>query len=300
MKYLLALFAAGALFAQTPALAVDSGATVPYTDTAGHVWLPDQYGLQIENLVTPFDNDLGANDPNNLWLQGFARGVADITLWRTGVHGLGGTNGSGDIYFEPIIAPNGTYDVRLYFGVTSQNQGPTACWGSYSSSTQAIGAMNLITNGVIQAHGWDPGIPGHNMCRTPTFVDIPANVTNRVLSITVATNSTSYNEPFLNAYSITPYTGTATWAIDAQQTTQVLPGGSVQMYVQDWGTGFSDPTWKVSSGPGSVSSTGIYTAPNSQAITAKANISACSSSHPTICGSTQLIVVGAGFNGLAQ
>ena len=275
-------------------LRIDSGASVPFTDHSGNKWLPEQFGQEIESLSYPFDNDL--YDPNSLWKQS----ITDIVLWQTAVRGLGGNNGAGDIYFDPLIVPNGTYDIHMDFGVTSGNNGPTSCWGSYNLSTEAFGPMQLVTQGVIQAHNWDPGIITKHLCRTPASVDIPAIVTNNLLTMTIATDAIAYNTTFINAYSVAPFTGTATWAIDTQQLTSVQRGGTVQMYVQDWGTGFSDPVWKVTHGPGSVSTTGLFTAPSVQPITTPATIQACSKTHPAVCGTATLTVVGAGYTGIAH
>ena len=224
----------------------------------------------------------------------------NLALWTTAARGLGGGNGAGDIYFMPLIVPNGTYDIHMDFGVTSGNNGATSCWGSYNPSNEAFGPMQLVTQGVIQAHNWDPGMVTKHLCRTPASVDIPAIVSNNLLTMTIATDAIAYNTTFINAYSVAPFTGTATWAIDTQQVTSVQRGGTVQMYVQDWGTNFSDPVWKVTHGPGSVSTTGLYTAPSTQQITTPATIQACSKSHPTVCGTATLTVVGTAYAGFAQ
>ena len=78
--------------------------------------------------------------------------------------------------------------------------------------------------------------------------------------------------------------------IDTQQQTTVAAGSKLQLYAVGWYVGDS-VTWQVLSGPGSISSTGLYTAPatapaTAQTVTIKAN----STINPHLAATTTLTI----------
>jgi hypothetical protein len=193
---------------------------------------------------------------------------------------LGEGNPGSDILSNPLLLPNGTYDIQLMFALTGEGGGTSACVGSnqitinYAAGTSTghlYGPMSLVVNGQVVAHNYDQTLAESNMCRIPTTVDIPGVVTSRLLQWGIYTDHQNVYAPEINGYTITPYSGSAKWMIDTQGISAVKPGSTLQLYVQDWGTGHScsntSCSWSVS-GPGSVSASGLYTAPSSQATTA--------------------------------
>lgn len=277
-------------------LYVDSGAATSYTDHLGNVWLLDMYGLQMEGGIFPFFSDLA--DSDDLWGQNaYNAGNTDLTLWKTGVGVNAGQSGSGDIYYGTVILPNGKYRLTQLFGLTGENGPPRTCWNSYSPTLstpnfQAIGVLGLVTQGILQAHNWNYGIPAVNTCRTAVMQDLPVIVTNRFFNGTIATDANAFNQTFLNGYSLVPYTGTQQWFIDNQQITALKPGQSLQLYVRSYNSTI-DPAWSIiNGGPGSINPGGLYTAPASQAWTSPTVIQACSISAPSICATTNVTIIG--------
>jgi hypothetical protein len=138
----------------------------------------------------------------------------------------------------------------------------------------------------------------------PSDAYIPALVTNNVLEVAVrgvyfSTDGPTYPNcgacfaPALNGLEVIPDTTMPHWAIDTQQTVNISPGSTLQLYAVDWYTGFSDVQWSILSGPGSISSAGLYTAPTMQPSAGTAVIiQAQSASNPSISAKATLLLTG--------
>ena len=262
----------------------DSGATANYTDSNGMIWLADDYGQQIGGFEG-FASDIG-QDYHQAWQKA---NNPDITLWETNTLATGGEEGAADLAFDPIILPNGTYDVRMLFAQGGNNNGGYTAWGSYQ-----FGPVSLVTQNIIQAHSYDQSIADGHTYRYPASVDLPAIVTNRILTAGVYTDPTAFWDTNIQGLAVIPYTGAPKWTIDTQQQTSIALNGTLQVYVQDW-AGVNDPVWSLSGGPGSISSTGLYTAPSILHMTQKVWITATSQSDPFITASVAITVLGTGF-----
>ncbi len=275
-------------------LRVDSGASVPYTDSTGKVWTPEQYGQSIDNA-----KGVGIQDDTSQ--ASWYPTLTDIKLAETAVMTLSGTSGSGDIYANPFILPSaGVYDLHLLFAVTTEGNGYSSCVGNYGPSNKGLTNFNVTTNGTLQST-FDLGIQNGHLCRFPATLDAPIVVaSDRLAKFAVDAPSATYpingnqyaGESMLNAFSIASDPGPARFVINTQQQNSIAPGSTLQLGVMSYSTA-NDPIFSIIGGPGKISPNGLYYAPQSNQVAQYATIKACSSSQPTVCGTTRLLVNGA-------
>lgn len=226
----------------TGTIRIDVGNSSTYTDSTGNVWQPDAIASEMAGYSVQNDNY-----PSNVW-----GNITDVALYQTYRYTWGD-----DMFYGPFVVPNGDYKITLLFGMGE-------CSGVYTGNTfdngLVHGLLALETQGSIQLR-IDPMAAVNDTCRVPYNVNIPAQVTNNLLTFAVRATGgqNAHSAPFLNAFSISPDSSTPTIAIDNQQVTTVNAGGTVQFYITSWYMSNS-VTWSVSGG-GTISQTGLYTAP---------------------------------------
>ncbi|MBV8570189.1 MAG: hypothetical protein JO319_06235, partial [Acidobacteriaceae bacterium] len=153
--------------------------------------------------------------------------------------------------------------------------------------------LNLETQGQTQIHNFDFGLVVNHQCAVPTDEFIPATVTNNNLEIAlravVPEGVNSSPSPLLGGLEIIPDSTAPYIAIDSQQQTSVQAGNTLQLYAVGWYMSNS-VTWSVS-GPGTISSTGLYTAPATAPSSAQSvTITATSTANPSITASVTLTI----------
>jgi hypothetical protein len=201
--------------------------------------------------------------------------------------------------------PNGNYKVRLMMG-TLYNGQP---YYMTSFPYQWSGRLDLEAQGQIAAHNFNFGLNepvGYTqIVGIPSDAYIPARVVNNTLEIAVrgvylesdmsiyGSSCSSCMSPGLNGLEVIPDATPAHWSIDTQQVTTISAGSSLQLYQVDWYTGVSDVQWSIVNGPGSITSTGLYTAPTTQpAAGTGVVIRAQSASNPSIAATVTLRITG--------
>lgn len=223
-------------------LMIDTGSQTNTVDSSGNNWLAD-IGFETGSY-----SDQNDNYPTNAW-----GGIANQTQYETYKYTWGE-----DIVYR-LHVPNGNYKVTLMFGQGGTN-------GEYNTGQfdngLIIGPMNLESQGQITNHMWDLGIPTNYTGRTPATAVLPAQVTDTTLVVAVRATTTTvgHSAPFLNGITVVPDTDAPSITVDSQRHI-VLPGQSLQLYATDWFNNSQNMTWRIVSGPGTISSTGQYFAP---------------------------------------
>ena len=265
---------------------IDSGGS-GLTDGYGNTWLADQA------FETGAHQLIGGDYPG--WPTPNGSFNPELAVYES-THF---TYGSDFLY--NLAVPNGNYKVRIMEGFLYNGQ-------PYYTTTfihRANGRMNLEAQGQIAAHNYDFALnepPGYTrIIATPADTYIPARVTNNMLQIAIrgvylesdvqlyGNYCSGCMAPAINGLEIIPDSSPAHWAIDTQQATTITPGTSLQLYQVDWYTGLSDAQWSIVSGPGSISATGLYTAPAGQPTAGTGVvIKAQSASNPAISATATL------------
>jgi hypothetical protein len=213
------------------------------TDGTGNVWMPDM-AFEAGDYV-----QLTGDYPG--WP---AQSNPEINVYQSSGH----TYGSDLVY--NLVLPNGNYKVRLMFGQPYNGSSASTC-SPFNQTWHA--PLNLETQGQTQIHNFDFGLLVNYACATPTDEYIPATVTNNNLEVALrAVASDTQNiqpDPLLNGLEIIPDSAAPNLAIDTQQQTSVQAGNTLQLYAVGWYMSNS-VTWSVS-GPGTINSSGLYTAP---------------------------------------
>lgn len=261
------------------------------TDGYGNVWLGDQsYEAGAHTL-------LGGDYPN--WGNDGVNLNPEIYVYQS-AHGTYGS----DLLYN-FVVPNGNYKIRIMEG--SLYDGMPYYTTTFSHT--ASGRMDLEAQGQIAAHNYDFALnepAGYTrIVGLPSDTYIPAKVTNGFLQIALrgvyteadaaiyGSNCPSCMAPAVNGLEIIPDNTAPHWIIDTQQNTTIAPGNSLQLYQVDWYTGLSDAQWSIVSGPGGISSTGLYTAPSSQPAAGSAVlIKAQSASNPSLYATATLLFTG--------
>ncbi len=138
--------------------------------------------------------------------------------------------------------------------------------GTYNTSTfdngLIIGPMSFEAQGQVTDNFWNLGIPTNYTGRTPASVGLPAQVTdtNLVVAVRASTTSIGHSAPFLNGITVTPDSAPPSMTIDSQRHI-VLPGTSLQLHTTAWFTSTPTVQWRIVSGPGQITTTGLYAAP---------------------------------------
>lgn len=218
---------------------IDSGSATSTVDSKGYTWIPD-LGFETGSFMTINDNY-----PANAWGQIEYPVQTETYMYTWG----------DDIQYRMHV-PNGSYLVTFLFGSGE-------CTGNLDSATR--GPIHIESQGQIVLHNWSLVTATGDTCRTPASVMIPAKVTDTTLSL--ALRSVSNNEvqsaPLVSGLKMAGYLGPAYYTIDTQQQTTVEASSSIQLYPISWFAPDGPVTWTVISGPGSISQTGVYTAPAS-------------------------------------
>lgn len=166
-----------------------------------------------------------------------------------------------------FIVPNGNYKIRLMFG--QPYDGHTVANCTFSNTLHA--PLLIEAQYLPVAHNFDFGNAVNHKCAVPTDLYVPATVTQNTLEFALRNAvgvSNSAGSPLLSGVEIDPDSSAPKLAIDTQQQTTVAAGSSLQLYAVGWYIGDS-ASWQVLSGPGSISSTGLYTAPTQAPSTAQ-------------------------------
>lgn len=234
---------------------IDSGSLVSTKDEAGNLWLPD---IGFETGSYSFYDD---SYPTNAW-----GNISQLSVWQTYL-----TTWGDDIVYK-LHVPNGNYSVLIMRGLGE-------CEGAYNPNEEwdnglNNGAYDLETQGLRVAHHFDFGLPVNYVCRSPSTVTIPASVRDTALTIAIRAETGLYGDsaPMLNGLVIMPDPETPHIVIDTQQQTSVAAGGQLQLYMVDWMTGNGSANWRILQGPGTITESGLYTAPSSVRLGTKVTI----------------------------
>lgn len=220
------------------------------------------------------------------------------------------------------IVPPGNYDVNLYVGEGENTASAGSSWPGNSRNLFNLSPYNIETQGVVQAHFWDWGLPYH-LYGVGSVITVPAVVSSSFPFIelgiypvapdithgsflcsgcvqTVYAPPSSNKYTALNAYSIAPDASAAHWVIDTWGQTSITSGQTLRAFtVTDWFTGVNNPTWSIVSGPSgaSISAGGALTLAsgtydNSQFIVVKATNGTQSATYamPISGGMTNLVL----------
>ncbi len=158
--------------------------------------------------------------------------------------------------------------------------------------------LHIEANGQIALHNFDFGLPISYAYATPIDVFIPAQVTNNALTVGLRINLPdlpiqAQPSPSINGLEIIPDSTAPYLVIDTQQQTAVRAGNTLQLYSVGWYMG-SAVTWSVS-GPGSISQTGLYTAPATASSAAQTvTVTATSTVTPGIQATATLTIPASG------
>lgn len=223
-------------------LRIDTASSDATVDDAGNSWLPD---LGFETGSYSDQNDWY---PTTAWSAN-----ANAKQLQTYKYTWGD-----DIVYR-LHVPNGNYQVTLMLA-----QGNTS--GAYTpdqfDNGLIWGPMNFESQGVIMNHMWDLAIPTNGIARVGATATFPAQVTDTSLVIAVRATTTprGHSAPFLSGVTIAP-TGVAPHlSVDSQR--RIVPrGASLQLYATDWFSGSHNITWVKVAGPGSITRSGLFTAP---------------------------------------
>ncbi|MDQ2842025.1 MAG: choice-of-anchor D domain-containing protein [Acidobacteriota bacterium] len=222
---------------------IDSGNPGGSVDNGGNTWLGDQA------FETGAYAELGGDYPN--WPS--LNGNPERVVYQSAGHTYGN-----DIVYS-LIVPNGNYKVRLMLG-----QPYNGCTGCATFDRTWHAPINLEANGQIAFHNFDFGFPISYAYATPIDVYMPAQVTNNSLTVALRINLpdvpiSTQPSPTINGVEIVPDAASPHLAIDTQQKTSLTAGNTLQLYSVGWYMS-NAVTWSIS-GPGSISQTGLYTAP---------------------------------------
>lgn len=242
------------------------------TDKNGNVWLADQ-GYEAGDY-----NQVNGDYPS--WP---AQSNPEIGVYESASN----TYGSDVVY--RFVVPNGNYKVRFMFGQLYE--------GGYSASGCTFGKtlhapMLLEAQGIVQLHNYDFGASINYACAVPVDAYIPAQVTDNnlvaALRIIVPDGQQNISAPEINGFEIIPDSTTPYLAIDTQGKSIVPVGTTLQLYVQNWYMS-NAVTWSVT-GPGTISSTGLYTAPSSVSSPQTVTVTATSTTNSSITATATLTV----------
>jgi hypothetical protein len=152
--------------------------------------------------------------------------------------------------------------------------------------------MMVEAQGQTAAHNYDFGKPIGYECATPVDLYVPAQVTDNTLTaalrLIVPDGQQGTSAPEVNGFEIIPDATAPFIAIDTQQQTGVGVGKTLQLYAVGWYMG-NAVTWSVS-GPGTMNSSGLYTAPASVSSPQTVTVTATSTVDSNITASTTLQV----------
>jgi hypothetical protein len=249
---------------------INSGGTKT-TDKNGNVWLADQ-GFEAGDYT-----QINGDYPG--WP---AQSNPEIGIFQSAAN----TYGSDVVY--RFIVPNGNYKVRFMFGQLYD--------GAYTPSGCTFGVklhapMMVEAQGLIGAHNYDFGKTINYACATPVDLYVPAQVTDNhltaALRLIAPDGQQGTSAPEINGFEIIPDTTAPFIAIDTQQKTTVNAGSTLQLYAIGWYMS-NAVTWSIS-GPGTITQTGLYTAPTTAPASPQTlTVTATSTANPSITATVKL------------
>ena len=252
------------------AIRINSGGGA-FTDANGHVFLPDT-GLETgAHAATGGDwPPWKTSNPDRVVYES-----VDLT-W-------------GDDLVYTFVVPNGNYKVRFMLGQPYNGVGKPG--ETYPPEKHLHAPIDLEANGQIGAYNFDLGLATGYKWAVPYDVYIPATVTNSILMIAargVAPDGvTSYvPAPEIGGLEIMPDGAAPHLAIDTQQHATISPGAKLLFHAVGWYTS-NAVTWSVS-GPGSIDSDGLYTAPKIGHSNESVTITATSKTRPDLSATATL------------
>ncbi|HEX4170466.1 MAG TPA: choice-of-anchor D domain-containing protein, partial [Bryobacteraceae bacterium] len=262
----------------TGGIRIDSGNSSGLTDGSGNVWLADQAYESGAYIL------LGGDYPG--WTS--MKGNPEQYVWQSSSHTYGN-----DIVYS-FVVPNGNYKVRLMLA-----QPYNGCSGTCTTFNSTWHApMHLEANGQIALHNFDFGLPINYAYSTPEQVYIPAQVTNNTLYVALRINlpdiaTSVIPSPALDGLQIIPDSSAPYLVIDTQQQTSVTAGNTLQLYATGWYMS-NAVSWSLS-GPGTISQSGLYTAPTSATSSAQTvTITATSTTSPSVQATATLTIPASG------
>lgn len=206
-------------------------------DSSGNMWWREQAG------------EFSAGAVEDGWYGGGWPSIRDIPLYYTSRYS------QGDMVYR-FSVPNGRYKITLLFA-------RTACPAGTTYDTKLVVPIKLEAQGEIIAQNYDWGSSIRHLCRTPASVQIPAEVTKQDLYFALrrVTSRGLAPDPVLNGFLIEPDNSGPHLAIDPSYPTKLTIGNRVQLNAVGWYMG-NAVSWSIVKGPGSITRTGLYTAPS--------------------------------------
>jgi Malectin domain len=263
---------------------IDSGNWAPTTDGNGNLWVGD---IGFENGGY---NQKNGDYPNWASLNGSPE--------RTQYQSAGYTYGNDIVY--TLVVPNGNYKLRVMFGqiYNGCNNLSTCVYYNPNTNVTSHRPMLVEANGQIALHNYDFGLPNNYLYAVPVDAYVPAQVTNNTLYLAIRMNlpdiaTSAAPMPIINGLEIIPDSSSPYITIDAQQQTSVSAGNTLQLYATGWYMS-NAVTWSLS-GPGSISQTGLYTAPATASSSAQTiTITATSTVTSSVQATTTLTIPAGG------
>jgi hypothetical protein len=245
---------------------IDSGSAVSTVDELGYTWIPDM-GFETGSFMEYNDNY-----PSNAWgkISNPIQTKSYMFTWGDDIH-------------YRMHVPNGRYRVTFLFGAGD-------CTGNFNSVTR--GPIHLESQGNIVIQNWSLSAATHDTCRTPASVTIPATVTDTNLSLALRSVTTNdvQSAPIVNGLKMARYNAAPYYTIDAQQQKAIRVGNSIQLKPISWFAPSGPVNWSVVAGPGSISQSGVYTAPGAIAAQGVPVTIQVASLNGRVTGQVQLMV----------
>lgn len=221
--------------------------TSTVTDHLGQVWQPNIFLLGGDSIARGGDYP-GWPVPQN------ATQAAELPVYESFFYTYG------DDIVGKFVVPNGNYQIHLLLGQPYNGAKPSGC----TFPATMHGPLLVESQYLPIAHNYDFGAGINHQCAVPVDLYMPAMVADNTLEFALrnVTPLSNYSpaSPVLSGFEIVPDTSKPHLTIDTQQQTTVAAGTSLQLYAVGWYMN-SAVTWTLVSGPGSVSPTGVYTAP---------------------------------------
>lgn len=262
-----------------PIRVVAGNQTAPVTDHLGQVWQPNIFLLGGDSIARGGDYPAWPTPQN-------ATQAAELSVYESFYYTYGN-----DITGK-FVVPNGNYQVHLLLGQPYNGAKASGC----TFPATMHGPLLMESQYLPVAHNYDFGVAVNHQCAVPVDLYMPAMVTDNTLEFALRNvtplGSFSPASPVLSGFEIVPDTSKPHLTIDTQQKTSVAAGSSLQLYAVGWYMS-SSVSWSLISGPGSISSTGLYTAPSTAPATAQTvTIIASSTTNPHLASILTLTVPG--------
>ncbi len=263
---------------------IDSGNPYGTTDGNGNLWIGD---IGFENGGY---NQKPGDYPN--WKS--LSGTAEQNVYQS----AGYTYGNDIVY--SFVVPNGNYKVRVMFGQIYNGCNNLTVCVNYNPTVNVTShrPLDLEANGQIAMHNYDFGLANNYLYAVPVDAYIPAQVTNNTLYVALRINlpdipTSAAPLPLINGLEMIPDSTTPYLTIDTQQQTSLAAGNALQLYSVGWYMS-NAVTWSIS-GPGTISQTGLYTAPSTAPSSAQTvTVTATSTVTPSVRATATLTIPASG------